>query len=507
MVRDEQEREHQKRLKQLRERAIQQKRALRRKKFIEAAYDGNLQDLEFLIAEFETELNEIGTEDDHRPKLDEAKKKQALHGLIDCRDSNNNSALSEAAAGGSAHVCKFLLSKNADPNSRGAFRRTPLWRSAFQGHLNCVQVLLENGADPRLFTDDGQSPADCATQAPVLDLLKAWNIQLTERMLQQIDKTRSALKQEQISSLQARKRGAKAEFEKVNSVYEQAKVELVKCNCELQRLHDEFNLNVVMYGELIEKKEADKVQLQLRNEELREKSVRARIEFKEVMSSLNKEKRLLKKSKTGLELNEEEGEDSQESDSDGDEFDEEKFMKINIKELEDVILRDLGGAVRNCEDRWPLIIDCNDQAVTYLRYRDTNFVNCLDMQQMKAEVVRRALLGAIRYGKPFVVDVMQYDQELFQAMRSVFEQIDARLFDELLNKSILKGEGFLRLVKPEIDGKEYEIQNFSELRLRNFKVLFMTSNPYPCDEVLRVTMPVKIITSTANKNIDMLDIF
>jgi len=262
-----------------------------------------------------------------------------------------------------------------------------------------------------------------------------------------------------------------------------------------------------MYGELIEKKEADKVQLQLRNEELREKSVRARIEFKEVMSSLNKEKRLLKKSKTGLELNEEEGEDSQESDSDGDEFDEEKFMKINIKELEDVILRDLGGAVRNCEDRWTLIIDCNDQAVTYLRYRDTNFVNCLDMQQMKAEVVRRALLGAIRYGKPFVVDVMQYDQELFQAMRTVFEQIDARLFDELLNKSILKGEGFLRLVKPEIDGKEYEIQNFSELRLRNFKVLFMTSNPYPCDEVLRVTMPVKIITSTANKNIDMLDIF
>ena len=72
-------------------------------------------------------------------------------------------------------------------------------------------------------------------------------------------------------------------------------------------------------------------------------------------------------------------------------------MKINIKELDDVILRDLSGAVRNCEDKWPLIIDQNDQAITYLRYRDTNFINCLDMQVMKPEPIRRALLGAIRY--------------------------------------------------------------------------------------------------------------
>ncbi len=288
MVRDEQEREHQKRLRQLRERAIQQKRALRRKKFIEAAYDGNLQELEFLIADFEKELNEIGTEDDDRPKLDEAKKKQALHGLIDCRDSNNNSALSEAAAGGSVEVCLFLLSRNADPNSRGAFRRTPIWRSAFQGHLSCVQILLENGADPRLFTEDGQAPADCATQAPVLDLLRSWNIQLTDRMLQQIEKTRSALKQEQINSLQTRKKDARAEFEKVNSQYEHSKIELYKCNCELQRLHDEFNLNVQMYGELIEKKEDERVQLLRKSEELREKSVKARIEFKELMINLKK---------------------------------------------------------------------------------------------------------------------------------------------------------------------------------------------------------------------------
>lgn len=95
----EQEREHKKRMKQLKERQTMQRRAQRRKKFIEAAYDGNLQDLKFLITEFENELNAIGADGDGAEKLDEAKKKQALHGLIDCKDSNNNSALSEAAAG------------------------------------------------------------------------------------------------------------------------------------------------------------------------------------------------------------------------------------------------------------------------------------------------------------------------------------------------------------------------------------------------------------------------
>lgn len=38
----------------------------------------------------------------------------------------------------------------ADPNSRGEFKRTPLWRAAFLGKAEVVPLLLEGGADPRI---------------------------------------------------------------------------------------------------------------------------------------------------------------------------------------------------------------------------------------------------------------------------------------------------------------------------------------------------------------------
>lgn len=65
--------------------------------------------------------------------------------LVNCEDANGNTPLSEAAAGGHIHTISMLLLKGGEVNSRGRYDRTPLWRAAFAGHEEAVQVYHSSG--------------------------------------------------------------------------------------------------------------------------------------------------------------------------------------------------------------------------------------------------------------------------------------------------------------------------------------------------------------------------
>lgn len=329
MVRLQQEKEEREFEKRLKQEAARRARDARRKKFLEAAYDGKLTELEFLVDDARREL-------DADPRLDPPRRRKLLlQDLIDCRDPNGNTPLSEAAASGSAQVVKFLLTQNADVNSRGSFGRTPLWRSSFGGHLNCVQVLLENGADPRLYSDDGQRCIDAATQQTVIDVLQNWNTALTDRMLDQIVKSRLEQRKQLESSLEQRKRAARSEFEGVQSQLERCKIELYKCRCELQRLNDEYLTRPDMYGPLIDTKEKERGELESRYESLREKVVKARIVYKELAAEIRRERRQIKedeavgKQKKSIPMDDDDDDDDGGSDSE-DEIDERKVFKSNF---------------------------------------------------------------------------------------------------------------------------------------------------------------------------------
>ena len=47
--------------------------------------------------------------------------------------------------------------------------------------------------------------------------------------------------------------------------------------------------------------------------------------------------------------------------------------------------------------RWPLIIDPHQQCATFLRYRDTNYMNALRQKDMNPNSIRRSIIGALRF--------------------------------------------------------------------------------------------------------------
>lgn len=83
-------------------------------------------------------------EDSNRPDLSEPARQSLITrhqlALVDCEDANNNTPLSEAAGGGHEDTIKMLIQRGANVNSRGRYQRVPLWRAAFGGHLQAVQV-------------------------------------------------------------------------------------------------------------------------------------------------------------------------------------------------------------------------------------------------------------------------------------------------------------------------------------------------------------------------------
>ena len=101
------------------------------KDMLEASFDGEVDDLKALVDQ---------------------------GGDPECSDNHGNTCLSEAAAGGDAATVEFLVSvSKVDPNSKGEFGRTPLWRACFMGKADVISVLLAAGADPRIPNESGET--------------------------------------------------------------------------------------------------------------------------------------------------------------------------------------------------------------------------------------------------------------------------------------------------------------------------------------------------------------
>ncbi|XP_066547391.1 IQ motif and ankyrin repeat domain-containing protein 1 [Amia ocellicauda] len=460
LVRREQEEAEKERLREEEERKRRQEEQRRRTRLLEAAFEGEVEEILAV-------LKEVSDLDSQRGLgFDEAGKQQRLLRqlrMIDSTDANGNTALSEAAGGGQSEVITLLVECGADVNCKGAFGRTPLYRAAFGGHLRAVQTLLQLGADPRMHADDGCTPEQVASGEGVALTLQDWDLMATDVMLERMEAERQRRAREEQSQRDAKTDRLRAETEQLVK-------EHTRCQRELQRAYCELNKRIAEHDKC-ERKRMGREELTLTAvREAEEELARARAAAQQAEADL---------SQARLELREQTG---------GGAVSDRAGVHCLVRELDDVLLKDVGGRIRE-DGRWPLLIDPSGQAAIFLRYRDTNYLDALNPGDMQPEALRQALLGAIRFGKPLVINMMEVD--VFASVQNQLDQVQAGLSAELMSRQLLQGERYLGLARPT-DGPQYAKTEFRQARTGNFSFVLVTKLRNPPEALLTAFYPIEV---------------
>ncbi|XP_031202583.1 putative IQ motif and ankyrin repeat domain-containing protein LOC642574 homolog isoform X1 [Mastomys coucha] len=487
LVRQEQEAARRQREKEEAEERARREELQRRGRLLEAAFEGDLGEIRQVLKEVEQLMTREGVGFDEDGK---ARRLQRRVATVECEDSHGNTPLSEAAAGGQAMAIQLLAELGANPNTKvgavravrtaaaawpgprtcsrepvpqGDFGRTPLYRAAFGGHLEAVEVLLKIGADPRVYADDGSTPEQVASLAAVVSVLQSWDLSLTEAMLQNMEA-------EQQRRVQEAQRHKENEAKRINIKVQQLAKEQQRCHKELQQAYCELNRRIMEHDKC-ERKCMGKTEITLEAIKDAEAQVdRLRQEAQKAEETL---------AMARLELREQTPEDEEMI---------EPGLRCRVTELHDVLMKDVGDRIR-ADGRWPLVIDPSGQAATFLRYQDTNYVDTVNPEHLRPERIRLALLGALRYGKPLVFDLREVN--LFPVVQQQLEAVQPGLAQALLNRGLLAKEGYLSLLRPT-DGPEYDPSQFQEARLENFRVFFVTRNQWPPADQLQTLLPVRV---------------
>lgn len=464
LVKMEQEKAEKQRQKEEEERKRKREEKQRMKRMLEAAFDGDVEEMTLVLKEVVAADDKYGVGKDD--VIGRALRAKHIMNVVECEDANENKPLSEAASGGHTEAIKFLLERGADPNTIGQFMRTPLYRAAFAGHLEACEVLLQNGADPRIYASDGQTPEQISSVPAIAELLQSWDISQTESLLEKLEAEKERRKEMDRQKREAETNKLEDQVRQVQDEYNIVEKKYQHAYCELQKRIYEHDAGPSMGF--------DKPEITLQAIQDQECEVEVlKIELDKARDKLAMAKLKLREQQKG-------GEEMDEDDLPG--------LKVTVRELDDVLLRDVGNRIKD-SGKWPLIIDPNAQAATFLRYRDTNYINTLSPAQMEPEKIRMSVLGAVRYGKPLVIDMMEVD--MFHAVERRFDDVMEGLLNMIMDKSIMQEEVYLKLLR-ENDPPEYHKNKFNDLRTANFKLYIITKNKFPAEELLERTYPIRV---------------
>ncbi|XP_045157530.1 IQ motif and ankyrin repeat domain-containing protein 1-like [Mercenaria mercenaria] len=182
---------------------------------------------------------------------------------------------------------------------------------------------------------------------------------------------------------------------------------------------------------------------------------------------------------------------------------EDEMAKVSIKQIvvpENIKLKDVAGLLtpdgsegigKKIKDsnKWPFLIDHTDgyNSQTFFKYRDVNMLSVFP--EFHKETLRKALMGALRFGKPLIIDVKQPDQStVMDRVRDTCNDIYNGLWDDIMDRSILDFEKCGKLYQPSDD---LEYKNSYDYRVSDFQFIVLT-NVDPPSSAMDSFFPVTV---------------
>ena len=392
---------------------------------------------------------------------------------VNVADVHGNTLMSEAAAGGHPDVIRVLAAKGAEPNTCGEFGRSPLWRAAFLGKSDAIMALLECGADPRVGNAEGELPADAASTPEIAAVIRGWDLEQTDVLLQSLEDRRQREAEERAAAAATELRTGEANVEEAaahNQVMQRA----------LMHAHGELEKRIREYDTCVgEGKSAELIEV-------------AEQQIKAAEATLGEAQRKARQASDDLAMAKLALRDTQQSQAGGEEVTTPAVgITVDIRELDDILFKDVGKRLE-ADGRAPFVIDKSGRSSVFLQYADTNLCSALSREHTSPNRLRRSILGAIRYGKPFVMDLMDC-ASIWERVGSLLDEVLPGLLALLTSGDLLRGERYLELARKE-DGEEYEKNRFQEERVRKFRFIVVTSADTWEDEFLAgfYTINVKV---------------
>jgi hypothetical protein len=134
-------------------------------------------------------------------------------------------------------------------------------------------------------------------------------------------------------------------------------------------------------------------------------------------------------------------------------------VEVGLGQLEDVVLSDVGDVVRD-SGRVCLVVDQSGDALRLLSYKPVIILDVGNSHHMQPEQLRLSLLGALRYGKPLLVNLRDRElSEAFALVRGRFEQLAAGLFAKVMSRAVRHKEHFKPLVTEAVEAAHPELMH------------------------------------------------